>query len=192
MDVPAARSIATIIFPLSSDHLIVLLQYNVLRGSLLNRKLLDQISTINTHLHSSKASTDLHVFPPLSSRDSSLLPPSLHPTLLQKSTSHPHWIDIIPHPVFRDNLIKASGHFDEDQLWSDVVGGLFEGFPDDEVEARGIVMWETPWLWEGWELSEGFVKSWGWLLGGGQDVLGPTNKWREMRGEVRIAIEACD
>lgn len=189
MHLPAAASISSVTFPLSSDHLITLLQYNVLRGSLINRQLLDHIDTINSSLHSAFAATKLHIFPALAQHEAALIPPSLQPTFLQRSVPYPHWIDIIPHPIMRDNLIGKLDHFDPDELWSDTVGGLFEGFPDDEVEKRGVVMWETPWTWEGWELSEGFLKRWRWALEGCGELLKATNRWREMRGEERIVVE---
>jgi hypothetical protein len=187
MDVPASTSISTIIFPLSSDHLITLVQYNVLRGSLENRHLLDFALDIDSR-HSGFESTDIHVTPQLLSRELAKLPPSLHPTLAQQTIPHPHWIDIIPHPVWRDKLIESVGSFDADQLWSDTVGSLFEDTGDNET-ARGVVLWETPWHWGGWELSEAFVMKWAWALKGCEELLQATNKWREKRGEDRIVIK---
>lgn len=131
----------------------------------------------------------MHVFPRLSAHELSLLPPSLHPTALQQTKCYPHWIDIAPHPVMRDNLIKHLGKFNAHGLWLDIVGGLFEGFSGDEMETQGLVMWERPWSWEGWELSEGFVKKWGWMLEGCEELMQATNRWRERRGEERITLE---
>ncbi|KAK6839271.1 hypothetical protein PG987_005137 [Apiospora arundinis] len=52
-----------------------------------------------------------------------------------------------PSPEARDALIRAvgSGAMDEDELWADCIGGLYEGVPDDEVERRGVVAWSPPW-----------------------------------------------
>lgn len=187
MDVPASTSISTIIFPLSSDHLITLIQYNVLRGCLQNRQLLDLAEGVGLRC-SVYSSTDVHVFP--QSKDAQLgkLPPCLRPTQIQQMNPHPRWIDILPHPAMRDNLIRAVGSFDADPLWLESVGSLFEATGND-VTAQGAVLWETPWHWEGWELSEAFVQKWAWALKGCEELLQATNKWREKRGEERIIVE---
>ena len=178
---PAIR----IILPLSADHLITLLQFNVLRASLANRRLISSFHNIPEDECSSAAT---HVLP--SPSNPQTIPPSLHPTEMQRTVPHESWIDIIPHPVWRDNLILASGSFDEDDLWVDVVGGLFEGFPASEVEQRGLIAWSPPWHVSGWELSEGFWRKWGWSLKGCGDALEATNRWREKRGEEPLVFEA--
>ncbi|RDW73409.1 hypothetical protein BP6252_07316 [Coleophoma cylindrospora] len=178
------KSPATIIFPLSRDHLIVLLQFNVLRASIANRSLLSGIPNIPLSQCSSSA---LHISAELPSPH--LIPATLHPTLLQRTVPHEDWIDIIPHPVLRDNILLAVGTFDEDALWSDVIGGLFEGFPGSEIEQRGVIAWSPPWHVSGWEVSEGFLRRWGWSLKGCEDMLDATNKWRSMRGEEPLAYD---
>ncbi len=64
-----------IIFPLSKDHLITLLQFNVLRACVVNRQLL---SPLEPHSMSDCASSPPGVLLRLPSPDA--LPPSLHPT----------------------------------------------------------------------------------------------------------------
>ena len=85
--------------------------------------------------------------------------------------------------------MMAIGTFDEDELWSDTIGGLFEGFPQSESEQRGVIVWSPPWHVSGWELSEGFLRKWGWSFKGFEDMLEATNKWRAMRGEDPLVIE---
>lgn len=177
---PAVR----IMFPLSSDHLITLLQFNVLRSCLANRRLISGLNVIPVDECSSAA---LHVLPNSSYPDS--IPPSLQPTLLQRTVPHEEWIDILPHARWRDNLILAVGTFDEDELWSDTVGGLFEGFPASESERRGVIAWSPPWHVRGWEMSEGFLRKWGWSMVGCEDVLEATNKWRNQRGEEPLVLK---
>ncbi|KAL6885719.1 hypothetical protein GGI43DRAFT_432396 [Trichoderma evansii] len=167
-----------ITFPLSQDHLITIMQYNTLRGCLANRRLLSVLGGAATNECTTAA---LHVLP--FPTDSTCIPCTLCPTALQQQVPHEDWVDIIPHAVLRDNIIMALGCFDEDDLWSDIMGGLFEGFPDSEVEHRGVIAWSTPWLISGWELSEGFVKKWGWCLKNCEDVLEATNAWRRIRGD---------
>ena len=185
---PTRTQFPRIIFPLSSDHLITLLQFNVLRGLLTNRQLLSRLLP-NTASNDECSSAALHVLPDLDAFSLQSLPPSLHPTTLQNTTSHGDWIDNIPHSVFRDNLIHASGKFDEDELWSDVVGGLFQGFPASEIEQRGVVVWSPPWHASGWEVSEGFWRKWKWLLKGCGTILDATNLRRKERGQDPLEFE---
>lgn len=182
--IPARSPKPRITFPLSSDHLIVLLQFNVLRASLANRELVSQLGSAPTAECSSAAE---HVLP--YPTDPGVVPPSLLPTALQRTIPHEGWVDIIPHPVWRDNVLLALGHFDEDALWSDIMGGLFEGFPQSEIEHRGVIAWSPPWDASGWELSPGFVRRWGWCLRGCEDILAITNQWRLKRGDEPIIYE---
>jgi hypothetical protein len=174
-----------IIFPLSSDHLITLLQYNVLRGCITNRAI---ISSQIPNAMSSCSTEDLHILPFPSSPQ--YVPPSLLPTHLQQTMPHEDWVDIIPHPRWRDNILRALGTFDEDDLWSDTIGGLFEGFPDCEVHKRGLIVWDSPWDPRGWEVSEGFWRKWKWAFEGCEDSLETTNKWRRLRGEKPLVLDA--
>lgn len=166
-----------VVFPLSSDHLITLLQYNALRALAVNRTLISGI--LVTPLDCDVEI--IHVVP-YPTRPQ-LLPSSLLPTALQQTVPHGDWIDMFPCPKARDSLIRAIGSFDEDDLWADCIGGLYEGFPDDEVEKRGIIAWSPPWDITGWEMSEGFVRKWGWLFKGLPGPLAATNQWRIGRGE---------
>ncbi|KAI0502716.1 hypothetical protein F5B22DRAFT_640685 [Xylaria bambusicola] len=166
-----------IIFPLCPDHLITLLQLNALRALATNRTLISGI--LVTPLDCGEEI--IHVLPYPTKPQ--LLPSALLPTILQQTVPHSDWIDMWPCPEVRDRLIQAAGTFDEDDLWADCIGGLYEGFPDDEVERRGMIAWSPPWDITGWEMSEGFVKKWGWLVQGLPGPLEATNRWRMERGE---------
>lgn len=172
------------LFPLCPDHLITLLQFNTLRASIENRRLLQPLEQFSL---ASCSTSELRILPTLV--DPSLLPPSLIPTELQCSIPHEDWVDIVPHPRWRDNMLRALGQFDEDELWSDTIGGLFEGFPDSEIEHRGVIIWSTPWDIRGWEISPGFWEKWGWTLNGCEDIIEATNHWRRIRGETPLVDE---
>ncbi|KAF4945901.1 hypothetical protein FSARC_14329 [Fusarium sarcochroum] len=175
------RNQLNIIFPLCSDHLITLLQYNALRALIVNRNLISDILAIPLDCEEEI----VHVVP--YPTDPGLLPVTLLPTIIQQTVLHSDWIDMFPCPEARDNLILATGTFDEDDLWADCVGGLYEGFPDDEMERRGMIAWSPPWDISGWEMSEGFVRKWGWLFNGLPGPLEATNRWRMERGEKPFA-----
>ncbi|KAL3487379.1 hypothetical protein BJX62DRAFT_241079 [Aspergillus germanicus] len=175
-----------LIFPLCPDHLITLLQYNALRALATNRALTNQLLT--TPL--SCTEEVIHVLPyPSTPQHTISLPASLLPTPLQQTIPHGDWIDLFPSPEGRDRLIRATGIFDEDELWEDCIGGLFEGFPDDEMKQRGLIAWSPPWDVSGWEMSEGFVRKWGWLVRGVPGMLEATNRWRGLRGEGVLGWE---
>lgn len=87
----------------------------------------------------------------------------------------------------RDNLILNSGKFDPDELCCDLVGGLYEGF--DDVQLRGILVWNDPWSSDGWEVTEGFAKKWSFLLKGCSELMESTNRYRESRYEERLIVE---
>lgn len=173
-------------FPLCPDHLITLLQFNALRALAVNRTLISGI--LATPLDC--ATEIIHVVPYPTKPE--LLPPTLLPTTLQQTVPHGDWIDMFPCPEARDRLIRAVGTFDEDELWADCIGGLFEGFPDEEIERRGIIAWSPPWDISGWEMSEGFLRKWGWLVEGWPGLLEATNRWRIERGEEPLAYDGVD
>ncbi|KAL3456583.1 hypothetical protein BJX64DRAFT_270500 [Aspergillus heterothallicus] len=174
-----------LVFPLSADHLITLLQYNVLRALAANRTLVSGILTTPLDCEIET----IHILPyPANPK---LIPSTLLPTTLQQTVPHGDWVDVFPCPVARDRLISAAGTYDEDELWADCIGGLFEGFPDDEVERRGLIVWSPTWDITGWEMSEGFLQKWGWLFHGVPQALEATNRWRKDRGEepLQVALE---
>lgn len=187
----ATHSLATgIVFPPSSDHLITLIQYNVLRASTANLKLLNLIKASNTTAESGVAVIEIVTeLAPCSPNGEPLIPPLLQPTLIQRTIKHNRWIDIIPHPVWRDNLILAQNEYDSDEICNDTVGGLWDDKPSPGIEERGVIAWSPPWDISGWEISPGFLRKWGWLFKGCEEVLEATNQWRRMRGEEDLILE---
>ncbi|PKK42153.1 hypothetical protein CI102_12566 [Trichoderma harzianum] len=163
-----------LIFPLSPDHcLLTMVQYNVQRASLLNMAVLSLLEHLPLECGGTINLPSLAIDPPSS------VPPELLPTTLQKSTPHAYWIDIFPCHVMRDNLIRLYGQYDTHDLQRDLAKSLYEGFVDGEQ--RGCLVWGEPWSVNGWEVSEGFVKKWGFLLKGCSGLLASTNRWRESR-----------
>jgi hypothetical protein len=171
-----------IMFPLSTDHcLITLVQYNVVRAMMFN------LAVLSLQNHLPPGCRDSLGIPTLDVTPTHEIPPDLQPTPLQESTTHPFWISAIPFPAMRENLILMAGTYDSDDLLTDLGMGVYNGF--DDVERRGFLVWEQPWRKFGWEVSEGFVKKWGFLLKGCTDVVESTNRWRQTRGEEDLVVE---
>ncbi|KAH6646717.1 hypothetical protein BKA67DRAFT_580381 [Truncatella angustata] len=113
-------------------------------------------------------------------------PNSLRPTPLQLAIEHHPWIDILPCPILRNNVLQAAevlGLIDEDDLCHDVVE------PGDGLGRSAFIVWGNPWDTSGWEVTPEFVRKWGGLLHGCQELLAATNTWREKRGERRLILE---
>lgn len=171
-----------LIFPLSPDHfLLTMVQYNVQRASLFNMAVLSLLEHLPLECGGTLNLPSLNIDPPSS------VPPELLPTALQRATPHDYWIDIFPCPPMRDNLIRLSQQYDAHDLQRDLAKSLYEGFVDGEQ--RGCLVWGEPWTVNGWEVSRGFVRKWGFLLKGCSDLVASTNRWRESRGEDPLIIE---
>ena len=110
------------------------------------------------------------------------LPDNMRPTDLQRSVPHHPWIDLLPLPRMRDNFLCAAqaqvGTVDEDAMCRDIVDvGAGEG-----IEHAALVVWGDAWDPGAWEATEGFLRKWGWLLEGCEELLEGTNRWRRERG----------
>ncbi|PSR77307.1 hypothetical protein BD289DRAFT_377903 [Coniella lustricola] len=173
------------LFPLSSDHLIPLIEYNVYRATLTNIYILSLFQL----LQNPDCAYLLNPQPPLFPTESATstankeIPASLHLTELQRTTPHELWIDTIPSPRMRDNAIRAvqQGRLNEDQVCGDVLRGLCGG-AKEEVDAR-LIVWTMPWDASGWEVTEGFARKYAFLLEGCEDMLMATNRYRRQRGD---------
>lgn len=167
-------------FPLSLDHqLFILVQHNALQGMLTNMAILMRLSGQDFQGWDNFYTEGLSI-------PSEKSPPSLRFTHKQRTVPHETWIDVIPWACMRDNVIRHQDQFDTDELCADFLGGFEEGINDSE--GRGILLWGDPWCETAWELSETFVRKWWFLLRGCNDLITSTNKWRQARGEKRLAI----
>ncbi|OJJ45784.1 hypothetical protein ASPZODRAFT_167513 [Penicilliopsis zonata CBS 506.65] len=150
---PTLLAAATHQISLSADHLIPLVRYNLSRAWLTNTRLVSGMNDTPT-----------------------LLPPSLQPTPLQKSTRHPAWVDIYPSPVMRDNIILSFRTTDASALCARFSAEILS----DEV---GILVWGDPWDIGAYEVTESFLRRWAFLFRGEPAIIEGSNRWRELRGE---------
>lgn len=114
-------------------------------------------------------------------------PVTLLPTPTQRAVVHHPWIDLIPIPRFRDNILRAmhTGLIeDDDELCADLL--RFDG---NHVDNAAIVVWADSWDIRGWEASLPFLRKWGWLIEDCFELFLATNEWRERRGEKRLSFQ---
>ncbi|KAL3475995.1 hypothetical protein BJX99DRAFT_270806 [Aspergillus californicus] len=126
-----------------------------------------------------------------------VLPPALRPTIIQRTVPHHPWLDLIPFPQMRDTLILAQDWIDDEQLCHDMCGHRAAeaktGFRDlgmrKAIGETGMLVWQDPWDPSGWEVTETFVRLWGWTLYGCWDLVDSTNAWRARRGEGPLSFD---
>ncbi|KAK0118714.1 hypothetical protein ONS95_007600 [Cadophora gregata] len=190
-------------FPLSSDHLLRLIHFNVFRGLITNKAILSgrtfQVKVeLDFVLPESNNLCDGLTM--VRSKPGQALPKSLYPTYIQASVAHSSWINMFPFPAIRDNLIRAEKDFDHEDLCYDLFGEMFISSPlnfiskevqpgdeefEDDITARrkGLIIWGEPWDASSWEVTPGFARKWAWVLENCHQLIESTNRWRAKRDE---------
>lgn len=110
-------------------------------------------------------------------------PPSLRPSALQLSTSHHPWIDLLPFPALRDNILRRGESFDDTDICLDIVEFCHVS---GDGGGTGLIVWGEPSDPRSWEASEGLLRKWGWLFSGCWELFKSTNDWRAKRGEKNL------
>lgn len=70
---------------------------------------------------------------------------------------------------------------DDSQFCRDLMG--FWAMPDED---NCMIVWGDPWDPMKWEVTETFLRRWGWLVKGCPEIIWSTNFWRQVRGEKRL------
>ncbi|PYH85224.1 hypothetical protein BO82DRAFT_275506, partial [Aspergillus uvarum CBS 121591] len=157
-----------------SDMLLHLIQFNFTRGQLQTMQILGLTSE-----HMDDDAISFFNLPgPWPHEMEQALPASLQPTLVQRTVVHHPWLDLLPHPAMRDNLILAGESYDESKLCL-----AMKGLGSVHGEYSGIIIWSDPWDPSGWEITEPFSRSWEWVLRGCWEIFHSTNAWRARRNE---------
>lgn len=78
----------------------------------------------------------------------------------------------------RDRLILTADMFDDDDLCHDLMA-----FWDTRNTGATSLVCGMPWDPRNWEVTEGFVAKWPWLLRDSPELLASTNSCRMSRGE---------
>ncbi|KAF5632282.1 uncharacterized protein FTJAE_7614 [Fusarium tjaetaba] len=211
MTIQTTQQPINITFPLPSDQLLHLIQFNVYRAFISIKRTINTISLDPTTCPVfGPCLDDTTRYPPNPN-----IPSSLAPTALQLSQYHFPWINIMPFARFRDNLIRREGRFDNFELWRDMVGDLMsytaapwqrgtpfsfsasipeteqsrglmlENYIDtDELTAgrNGLIIWGEPHDMHSWEATPGFLAKWSWAVEGCEELVDISNRWRTRRG----------
>jgi hypothetical protein len=81
-------------------------------------------------------------------------PEALQPTPLQLAAVHPRWVDRLPFPKMRDNLIVLINAIDEDEIINDILR-------DNSFALR---VDSAPWEPAAWKVGKSFWEKWGYLF----------------------------
>jgi hypothetical protein len=163
-----------------TDNLFVLVKFNIFRALVSNCKDLG-IAVHDTLVDESVSPFPNSAQPPINSLR---LPAALWPTTLQKQIPHHPWIDTLPIPRMRDNLLQAKDAYNEEGLCTDLIG-----HGNNASSGIGMVIWGEPWDPAGWEVTEPFLQHWGWTIRGCYQLAAATNSWRQRRGERPLNFE---
>ncbi|KAL2220361.1 hypothetical protein M432DRAFT_315163 [Thermoascus aurantiacus ATCC 26904] len=93
----------------------------------------------------------------------------------RRTVPHHPWLDLLPVPRMRDNLLLAGDSFDDTRLCHDL-----GGYQSVRTGRTGVIVWGDPWDPNGLEVTDAFVTAWGWVI---QDCWDLFEKWRAQRGE---------
>ena len=117
------------------------------------------------------------------------LKPDLRPSGEQITVRHHPYIDILPFPTLRKNLVTHQDEIDEDEFFHDMLtglvcwGGAGVGRKDRD-DSTGYTSTGTPWDVRSWEASVWFLRKY-WTLLGGEDgeLVRQSEWWRSIRGD---------
>jgi hypothetical protein len=167
-----------------ADLLLGLTQLNILRALNAN---IDVLGYRAADMHDDAVSVFSTLGPLRAEHDDQVLPPALQPTIVQQTIPHHPWLDLIPIPKMRDNLIRAGESIDDVQLCYDLCGYRSSGTGDKRATTEkgetGVVVWKDPWDPCGWEVTESFLRRWGWIVRDCWELFVSTDMWRRKRGE---------
>ncbi|PYH85392.1 hypothetical protein BO82DRAFT_351229 [Aspergillus uvarum CBS 121591] len=126
------------------------------------------------------------------------LKPDLRPNREQIMIEHHPYIDILPFPTLRRNLLTHQIELDEDEFMDDVISGLVcwggAGMGKrDRQDSVGRHPTGTPWDVRSWEAKVWFLKKY-WALLGGEDgeLVRQSEWWRGLRGEDEEVFDQTD
>lgn len=158
-----------------ADMLLSLVQFNTTRALVMNARIMNITSELM--LPDAQSRLPYHAIDRAAMIPS--LPSSLEPTHLQLTVSHHPWVDILPLPEIRDNILRRDENsYDKKALCRDL-----RGFQDVANGLGGMIVWGDPSDSEAWEVTEAFASKWPWVIQDCPWLRESTRYWRSMRGE---------
>lgn len=198
---------------LLAQNMLHLINFNVFRGFASNKLMLSERATHVAIASSGRAAVNIMDVPascPILTKSAEGAPRCLLPTEVQRELPHPFWIDCVPFPAMRDNLIVYQHQFDHAEFIKDTIGSILDLLPFTKLNGHtippgarrlrviggregsmtadrtGFVVWSDPYLIESWEVTPSFLERWGWAMQGCEELMSSTNRWRSMRGETSL------
>lgn len=160
-----------------TDLLLTLIKFNIFRALMTNDQTLGfdkqwlQCVAISPFYHSDQTKSSAQNGPI-----------NLRPTSLQLTVEHHPWIDLIPDPTMRNNILRFGDNFDDEPLCHDIVDNRHG------KQSESLIVWGDPSSVESWEIGEDFYKKWSSVLQGCHDLFRATNNWRAKRGEPKLFL----
>ncbi|KAF7540176.1 hypothetical protein G7054_g1622 [Neopestalotiopsis clavispora] len=119
-------------------------------------------------------------------QDPCAIPPDLRPTADQFLIPHHPYIDLIPWPTFRSNVLSAISQnpptINEDDLCMDLANDGVRCWGNTGVSLHGRGE-GSPWDSRSWEATPWFLEKWRCLIGGEDDEISRNSAWwRVMQG----------
>jgi hypothetical protein len=200
---------------LPADHILIhLITHNACRGLMHNRSVVRVGASYISAVHDPPLLPDFAIGceTVVLRPTHRTMPVDLLPTQLQMNNPHPTWMDTLPFPEMRNNLIKRQYLFNHKHFLEDLVGDLVYLHPlpaqgqsgpvstpssqlhrqqDDGQSAsdgNGLILWGEPHLKENWEATARFLTKWSWAVEGCRELVDISNKWRTTRGEYSLQI----
>ncbi|ETS82741.1 hypothetical protein PFICI_04617 [Pestalotiopsis fici W106-1] len=113
-------------------------------------------------------------------------PPCLRPTCLQQQIPHHPWLDLLPFPTVRDNVLLLGEDYDDTAFCLDIVEICAVSA---DGGGTGLIVWGEPSDPSSWEASADLLKKWDELFRGSHELIAASNHWRTMRGEDHLPLD---
>ncbi|KAK5047478.1 hypothetical protein LTR84_006575 [Exophiala bonariae] len=161
-----------------TDLLLTLIKFNIFRALMTN----DQTLGLDKQWLQCVAISPFYQSQGTSRAPMQTCPVNLKPTSLQRTVEHHPWIDLMPDPVMRDNILLLGDNYDDEPLCHDIVDNRHG------KQSESLIVWGDPSRLESWEIGEDFYKKWSSILQGCHGLFKATNNWRAKRGEPKLFV----
>lgn len=113
-------------------------------------------------------------------------PPHLRPTQLQRQVPHHPWLDLLPFPAVRDNILSLGEDYDDTSFCLDIVEICTVSA---DGGGTGLIVWGEPSNPSNWEASADLLSKWTQLFRGSHELFAASNHWRAIRGEDHLTLD---